>query len=194
MKTDTDSEEKNTENTRIKQEYLCDSLCQNSDCEVLNDIPVCTTCFSGYGRSDNESKNNCVLCTSVHEASTTGNHDCVEFLINDGNSPDEFVEGTSALYQAVRSGHFEMVELLIQNGANLENKSEEGCVACTRSGDTPFHEAVIRDQHELVEFFLANGADVNSKNGFHGDRMPIQDAVVYNNYFLIDLRGGFAKI
>jgi ankyrin repeat protein len=62
----------------------------------------------------------------------------------------------TALYCAAFGGHKETVELLIDNGADVDAKSNIGYTA--------LHAAAGTDSKEVVELLLAKGADVNAKS------------------------------
>ncbi len=57
-----------------------------------------------------------------------------------------------ALHQAVRGGHEEMVNDLLENGASFGTKS-------TRYGRTPLHTAAQVDKQEMVQLLMIKGAD-----------------------------------
>jgi ankyrin repeat protein len=62
------------------------------------------------------------------------------------------------IHAGIRSGHRDIVELLIQHGADVNAKDEWG------RGYTPLQRAAIRGKPELVELLLEAGADISVKN------------------------------
>ena len=78
------------------------------------------------------SATHCEICPgSLHHSVQTGNSKCVRYRLSQGDDVDEMVNGTSSLYQAVRNGHAEIVDILVENDANLELKTEKWCINCT---------------------------------------------------------------
>ena len=101
-----------------KNEYLCDGFC-NEICEVSNDVPVCVP-----------------KCRTLHQAAVTGDNDCADSFI-DGGNVDTLFEGTSPVYQAVGGGHIDIVRMLIDNGADLNQPAGDDCEileSCTQGG------------------------------------------------------------
>ena len=188
----TDSENKDSENNsnsteinRLKRAYFCNGFC-NGECTVENDVPICT-CFLGDGL-EFDTKTSCTTCSdSLHSAVQTGNSDCVRYRISQGDEVDEIVNGTSSLYQAVRNSYFEVLQILVENDASVEQKSETDCQKCTRSGDTPLHQAVLSHENEMVSFLLENGANVTTENSENNYRQAIHEAVINFNFEAIDL-------
>lgn len=79
------------------------------------------------------------------------------FLLKGGdvNSRDVFGDN-SGLHWAARLGLAEMARLLIDNGADLNIRNDEGF--------TPLHWAAGEGQKELVVILIVHGADVNARN------------------------------
>lgn len=77
----------------------------------------------------------------------------------DVNARDVFGNNTG-LHWAASLGLAEMARLLIDNGADLDIRNEDG--------DTPLHWAAGEGQKELVVILIAHGADTNArgKNGW----------------------------
>jgi uncharacterized protein len=65
-------------------------------------------------------------------------------------------DGWTALFEAVEKGHEEIVELLLDRGANLR--------ATTKGGDTPLMRAALEGHTRVVERLLRGGADVHASN------------------------------
>ncbi len=61
----------------------------------------------------------------------------------------------TALFVAAKSGHTDMVDRLLQEGANIEAK--------TRSGQTALRVAAANDHTAIAQLLLKNGADIEAK-------------------------------
>ncbi|KAL7751827.1 hypothetical protein RI367_002827 [Sorochytrium milnesiophthora] len=85
--------------------------------------------------------------------------------------------GRSRLFKAAVKGQIELVNELIQAGANLNMKDNAGW--------TPLHEAVTEKQVAIVEILLRAGANPNMQ-GLGGDT-PLHDAVDVENLQLVKL-------
>jgi hypothetical protein len=96
-------------------------------------------------------------------------------------------EGTP-LHDAVQRGLFNMAELLISLGADVNSKEED-------QRRTPLHRAVAGGQIRMVNFLLSKGADVNAVADF---KPYACDARIYPDVGLtpldIAVRGGYVEI
>jgi len=80
----------------------------------------------------------------------------------DPNVTDE--KGNTALIAAAKEGHQEIVQLLLEKGADIEGRD-------SKFGGTPLIWAAIRGQTDTVKLLLEKGADINGveeKNGMSG--------------------------
>ncbi|KAH7308661.1 hypothetical protein B0I35DRAFT_99586 [Stachybotrys elegans] len=68
-------------------------------------------------------------------------------------------------FQAIENGHEAVVRLLLDNGADIEGKTE------SRSGQTPLLWAAYKGHRAIVQLLLDRGADINSKDDF--DQTPL---------------------
>jgi len=98
------------------------------------------------------------------DASIDGNKDKVEYLLNEKrnwfikanvNARRKYYNDTALIY-ASENGHIEIVEVLLDNGADVN--------AYNNYGDTALINASEKGYEEVVDMLLDNGADVNAKN------------------------------
>jgi hypothetical protein len=103
----------------------------------------------------------------IIEAAEQGDLAKVRALLAEGANPDTRHRewGFTALHSAAGTGNVELVELLLENGANVNTPDVTGA--------TPLHEAAKRGHLKAAELLLAHGADVNRQTST--DRMtPLQ--------------------
>ena len=79
----------------------------------------------------------------------------VRQLLNKGVDPNEIVEDYSLLHHAIRSGDAELVNTLVQNGADTAAPN------CKKMA--PIHFACEQKQNECLKMLIFNRADVNLK-------------------------------
>lgn len=88
-----------------------------------------------------------------------GNVDGVRsiFAMGSGAPSDTVSDGTGLLHAAVRHGSVEMIEYLIQEGADVNARDDDG--------ETPIHVALATGkEYELSRVLLENGADISSRD------------------------------
>ena len=102
---------------------------------------------------------------SIHEAAATGNTESLKQQLNAGTDVNQknSYDGSTALNHAAWHGHMEIVQLLLENGANTNAKRNDGW--------TPLHDAATQGHEEIAELLIANGADINTKDD--GERTPL---------------------
>ncbi len=66
-------------------------------------------------------------------------------------------ENTSPLAAATRKGHFEIVRILLEAGADLNGISED-------RGHSPLMDAAAEGHRDILEFFIGKGADLTCQN------------------------------
>jgi ankyrin repeat protein len=72
-----------------------------------------------------------------------------------GKTPDDTTFGSPALVRAAHAGKREMVELLLDNGADIEQRGGRGWTALA--------EAANAEHLEIVSLLAVRGADVNAR-------------------------------
>ncbi|XP_041996679.1 ADP-ribosylation factor GTPase-activating protein AGD3-like [Salvia splendens] len=71
-----------------------------------------------------------------------------------GLQEDELFDGCSLLHLACHSADISMVELLLQNGANIS--------ACDSKGQTPLHHSISRGGNAITKLLLTRGANAEA--------------------------------
>ncbi|XP_072174703.1 uncharacterized protein [Diadema setosum] len=79
-----------------------------------------------------------------------------ELIARDESFVNAAVKGNTPLHVASYRGHLAVVELLVRNGAKLDEKDEDG--------DTALCNAVYQNETEIVEYLLKKGAKTNIAN------------------------------
>ena len=82
----------------------------------------------------------------------------VDYLINKGANINVKTEdlGLTPLMIAVSEGYFEMAEMLIKLGADVNKKN--------KFGDTALMYAVVYTEPKLIKLLINSGADLKAKN------------------------------
>ncbi len=75
-------------------------------------------------------------------------------------------EGRTPLHWAAQQDHKTMAELLLDNGADVNDRNN--------SGNTPLHEAALNGHKDIAELLLVNNADVNAVD--HDGVTPLRSA------------------
>ena len=109
------------------------------------------------------------FCNSIHDAARNGDSFAVLTLLNTGidiNKKNK--DGWTALHIAASKNRLEIVELLIENGAEVDSKGDPSTVFIWQGGFTPLHYATVNGHKDIVELLINRGAQVNAKtdNGF----------------------------
>ena len=94
---------------------------------------------------------------SIHDAAALGNIEAVKQHLAAGTDVHSKRGGRTVLHNAVSSrGRKEIVELLINKGANVNSKDVFGV--------TPLHLAALGGKTEIAKILIENGANINAKN------------------------------
>jgi len=107
-------------------------------------------------RGADVNKANALGETALMHAAWRGNRDAVQWLIGKGARVNSEPMHWSALHYAVFADHWEVANLLLQNGADINARSTNGSSVLMMA---------VYDGHEaIVRRLLARGADVAVKN------------------------------
>ena len=102
------------------------------------------------------------LAGPIHDAVMNGNIDEVQWQLNAGvDVNEESSNGLTPLHYAASAGHNDIVELLIERGANV-NATDSG------KGGTPLDYAHWGDQEEVIETLNAHNAQREHEKGGKG--------------------------
>ena len=99
----------------------------------------------------------CWPSMDIYTAAGTGNIGAVKKHLDAGvdvNAKDWLTDGTP-LHSAAVFGNNKIAQLLIDNGAHVNEKDAYGC--------TPLHIAAAKEHKDIAELLIEKGADVNAK-------------------------------
>jgi ankyrin repeat protein len=82
-------------------------------------------------------------------------------------------DGSTLLHCAAWKGHAELVRVLLDAGADINDHNKND-----HWGTTPLHAAAHGNQFQVAEVLLSRGADLRAKN-LHG-RTPLEETSVHN--------------
>jgi len=150
--------------------------------------------------------------TPLWRAAQKGHYDCCQMLIKYSDVNIIADNGRSVLQQAAQSGNLNVVKLLIENDAKINNENTDGHpilqLAVAReaielvkyllselsvdvnekskdgnSNDTALHQACQHESREMVELLLEHGADIHAKRT--NGVMPIHLAAGVGNIYAV---------
>ncbi len=101
--------------------------------------------------------------TVLFQAARKEHEAMVEFLLSKGanvNAVD--TDASTPLHLAAISGNFDIVQLLLKNGADVNAKA----AAVDYPGETPLHATAFSGHTQIAELLLANGADIDAPSQF----------------------------
>ena len=117
---------------------------------------------------------------SIHEAAEKGNIKIVNQHLaagTDVNLENDAYGGSTPLHVAAYYGRKEIAELLIDEGADVNVKIDEGW--------TPIHEAANGGNKEITGFLISEGADVNAIDA--AGQTPLDVAILTNHTEAADI-------
>lgn len=117
--------------------------------------------------------------TPLHVAALKGNEELVLFLIKnkaDINRKSLNYSGATPLIRAIEGKNFKIIELLIQNGAQINLSQEE---------TSPLYIAVQQNDENAVKFLINKGANANQGDQYGSP--PLLQAVINNNEAIVKI-------
>ena len=116
---------------------------------------------------------------SLVRAAQFGDLETVSELLARGSDPNVPVEGTTALWWAAQEGHTEVVDALLEAGADVD--------FVDRNGSTPLKQAVGERHTDIAERLLLRGADFHHRFPSDGGCMVLHTAAAYGRMECIRL-------
>ncbi len=89
------------------------------------------------------------------------------------SSVEEIVSAEDLLFKAIEEENVQEVETLLQKGAKVEKKNEDG--------NTPLHVAAYKGNVDIIEILLKFGANPHERNYRDGKKCPLHYAVIQGN-------------
>ena len=98
--------------------------------------------------------------TALHFAAWDGKDDILAYLIDSGATTDLVGEdGFTPLLLAISSGHKTCIEILVNNGADVNRRIKDTNIYFSKQGGTPLTVSFINGFLETAIFLIENGAD-----------------------------------
>lgn len=113
----------------------------------------------------------------IIEGAIYGDTDLVQSALKKGVFPDTEYRGWTALRWAIQENHYDIVEILIKSGADIENRDQQERFSIL---DTAVGECRI----EIVKLLLKNGVDINGETA---NGSVLHTAVAYDMIDLVEL-------
>jgi hypothetical protein len=116
-----------------------------------------------------------------YEACAVGSADQVSALVTSNSNliSSRNSIGWTGLHFAAFGGNKQVIALLIQRGANVNEKARN------RFNNTPLAVALLTGQYDTIKLLIEDGADVNARQS--GGLAPIQEAALSGRRDIIDL-------
>jgi serine/threonine-protein phosphatase 6 regulatory ankyrin repeat subunit B len=104
-------------------------------------------------------------CTALYVAAAMGHLPACQELVGSGAAIDAANDlGYTPLMAAIDSGHEDVVDLLLENGASVDPDVHPRMDVAGLGGSTPLYSATRRENLVLVRKLLSHGADVDRPN------------------------------
>jgi len=117
--------------------------------------------------------------SGLEDAVLIGNTESVKYLLQKGANPDEFDERynskMTSLHYASLKGFFEIVQLLISNGASVN--------AIDKYNSTPLYYACQGGEDKIVQYLIEHGAHLHAKA--YGEFTPLQSACENGHFNIV---------
>ncbi|KAI1015459.1 hypothetical protein LB504_010921 [Fusarium proliferatum] len=113
----------------------------------------------------------------LHLAAYFGNMAETQILVIENHPDLRDGDGRTALNHAANNGHFDVVEILLENGANIDLSD---CWLFT-----PLSRVCVSGHTTIAEILLQNHAQVDPKN--HQERTPLSHAAEHGNTAIVQL-------
>ncbi|GAM38364.1 hypothetical protein TCE0_033r09027 [Talaromyces pinophilus] len=120
--------------------------------------------------------------TPLAAAASNSNAEMVQLLLNYG----AVINGSGAIVVAAEQGHGHIVELLLENGANIDEIGVEGPPGDRRFEDlgSALHKAIVNGHEELAVWLIDVGASMDEGDG--QGRIPEVLALQYDRRRVVD--------
>ncbi|XP_075874083.1 tonsoku-like protein [Nelusetta ayraudi] len=153
-----DGEEDDDEEEMDNSEPLEDSDVILSDSD--EDLEGYDKTVSGRRKTGRWNKRNELGETSLHRACIDGNLKQVQYLVDQGHpvNPRDYC-GWTPLHEASNYGYYEIVSLLLERGANVNDPGGPEC-----NGVTPLHDALTCGNFKVARLLVERGASVTLRN------------------------------
>ena len=145
---------------RAARDGLADKIkvtLENVECDIVTEI------LNHHTTEDGQSTTPLII------AVIQGHEDVVDTLIDLGVDleqkgtvvyEEDTFRGATSLWCASCWGHYDIVKLLVDNGASIDNPTEHG--------STPLRTACYDGRSDIVQYLVEHGADVNNSNIYGG--------------------------
>ncbi len=122
-----------------------------------------------------------MTCTKdLHTAAAKGDVECVRELLKRGMNPNiKDRRGWTPLHYAVKAGHYDIVWLLLDYGANPNTRVGDG------TGVTPLHLAVRNQNYDIAKLLLNAGAKPDARDEL--GKSPLHEAASSGNFLITHL-------
>ncbi|KAI7902907.1 ankyrin repeat-containing domain protein [Cokeromyces recurvatus] len=107
-------------------------------------------------------------CSPLSYVCRNGNKNAAQLLLNLGADPNFCKVQSIPLIEAIKSGHLDLVKVLLERGAIVIDQSDI-------NGNSPLHHAVLVQKHRMTDLLLEYNADFKAVN--HKNQTPLHLAI-----------------